>query len=177
MWLSPTSIGQSSSAWDTEIPGGPAFSLFSPHHNQYFCIRRRLLFTHKIAWKTLPHDHKNAIIVPVSHEDSTRLELENTVRKLLEGAPVAVQPAATDVDSLPEARVQTVDDIDKTAHDLRASLNIIIGFSELMLDEVMGKINKEQRRSLNDILNNGKRLLVLSDEIIKRLDNTSEIKK
>ncbi len=47
------------------------------------------------------------------------------------------------------------------SHDFRTPLNIIIGFTELMLDEVPGKINEEQRRSLNDILNSAKRLLEL----------------
>jgi len=54
----------------------------------------------------------------------------------------------------------------KISHEWRASLNIIIGFAELMLDEVPGKINEQQRQSLNDILNSGKRLL----ELINNLD-------
>ncbi|MCK4863532.1 MAG: hypothetical protein KAS25_04500 [Dehalococcoidales bacterium] len=49
----------------------------------------------------------------------------------------------------------------KMSHDFRTPLNIIIGFTELMLDEVPGKINEEQRRSLNDILDSAKRLLDL----------------
>jgi len=47
------------------------------------------------------------------------------------------------------------------SHEFRTSLNIIIGFTELMLDEVPGKINEEQRHSLNDILKSAKRLLEL----------------
>ena len=47
------------------------------------------------------------------------------------------------------------------SHDFRTPLNIIIGFAELMLDEVPGKINEEQRRGLNDILNSARRLLEL----------------
>jgi signal transduction histidine kinase len=46
-------------------------------------------------------------------------------------------------------------------HDIRAQLNIILGFTQLMLDEVPGKINEAQRRGLNDVLNSGKRLLEL----------------
>lgn len=47
----------------------------------------------------------------------------------------------------------------KMSHDFRTPLNIIIGFTELMLDEVPGKINENQRRSLTDILNSARRLL------------------
>jgi len=53
------------------------------------------------------------------------------------------------------------------SHELRTPLNVIIGFSELMLDEVLGKINEEQRQSLNDILVSGKRLLKLIDDILE----------
>jgi signal transduction histidine kinase len=62
------------------------------------------------------------------------------------------------------------DNIGKINHDFRASLNIIIGFAELLLNEVPGKINAEQRRSLNDILNNGKRLLHLANDILEQYE-------
>jgi len=45
--------------------------------------------------------------------------------------------------------------------EFSAPLNIVIGFTELMLDEVPGKINEEQRQSLEDILASSKRLLTL----------------
>ena len=54
-------------------------------------------------------------------------------------------------------------DMQQISHEVRASLNVIIGFSELMLDEVPGKINPEQRRCLDDILNSSRRLLALFD--------------
>lgn len=51
------------------------------------------------------------------------------------------------------------------SHEFRTPLNIIIGFTELMLDEVPGKINEQQRLSLNDILNSAKRLLELVNSL------------
>jgi signal transduction histidine kinase len=51
-------------------------------------------------------------------------------------------------------------------HDLRTPLNVIIGFAELMLDEVPGQINKEQRQCLNDILNSARRLLNLINDTL-----------
>ncbi|OGO01719.1 MAG: hypothetical protein A2Y90_05655 [Chloroflexi bacterium RBG_13_52_12] len=67
--------------------------------------------------------------------------------------------------------------MENTVHDFRSSLNIIIGFSELMLDEVTGKINAEQRRSLRDILKNGRRLLGLVDDIVGRQAEGTQRKK
>ena len=121
----------------------------------------------------MPDDRKNAIIVPVSHEDTARTELEKTVRRLLEDATASVRQSVAKDDNPLETYVQTSSNTEKTAHDFRVSLNIIIGFTELMLDGVMGKINKEQRSSLNDILSNSKRLLGLSDGILQRLEKIS----
>jgi PAS domain S-box-containing protein len=52
------------------------------------------------------------------------------------------------------------------SHELRTPLNVIIGFSELMLDEVPGKINTEQRQCLDDVLSSGKHLLELINEVL-----------
>ena len=45
------------------------------------------------------------------------------------------------------------------SHEIRKLLHAIIGFAELMLDEVPGKINEEQRQCLIDILSSSRRLL------------------
>ena len=59
--------------------------------------------------------------------------------------------------------------VSKISHEFRTSLNIILGFTELLLDEVPGRINAEQRRSLNDIHASSKHLIKLVDEY---LDNS-----
>ncbi|MFC1928681.1 ATP-binding protein [Chloroflexota bacterium] len=52
------------------------------------------------------------------------------------------------------------------SHELRTPLNVIIGFSELMADEVQGKINKEQGQCLDDILSSSQYLLSLISDIL-----------
>jgi len=52
------------------------------------------------------------------------------------------------------------------SHELRTPLNVINGFSQLMMDEVPGKINDEQRQCLNDILRASKHLLNLINEVL-----------
>jgi len=64
------------------------------------------------------------------------------------GGPAGVKGAKIDPEFL-----------SRISHGFRTPLNIIIGFSELMLDEVPGKINEDQRSSLNDILGSARRLL------------------
>ena len=52
------------------------------------------------------------------------------------------------------------------SHELRTPLNAVIGFSELMLDEVPGKINEDQRQCLTDILQSSRHLLSLINEVL-----------
>jgi light-regulated signal transduction histidine kinase (bacteriophytochrome) len=63
--------------------------------------------------------------------------------------------------------------VSKLSHDIRTQLYIIIGFAELMLEEIPGKINDEQRCNLNDVLNSGKRLLGLLQDIVDRSESKS----
>jgi signal transduction histidine kinase len=69
------------------------------------------------------------------------------------------------------------DAVSKLSHDIRTQLYIIIGFAELMLQEIPGKINKEQRRNLNDVLSSGKRLLDLLQDIVLKPENKSGLGK
>lgn len=52
------------------------------------------------------------------------------------------------------------------SHELRTPLNAIIGFSELMLDEVPGKINEDQKQCLADSLQSSRHLLSLVNEVL-----------
>jgi PAS domain S-box-containing protein len=52
------------------------------------------------------------------------------------------------------------------SHELRTPLNGIIGFSEFLVDEKPGKLNDKQRDYLNDILNSGRHLLQLINDVL-----------
>lgn len=52
------------------------------------------------------------------------------------------------------------------SHELRTPLNSIIGFSEVLLDEPFGKMNEKQREYVNDVLESGRHLLALINEIL-----------
>jgi signal transduction histidine kinase len=59
-------------------------------------------------------------------------------------------------------------DVEKVIHDFRSSLNVIIGYSELMLDGVMGKMTEEQRVSMEDILKKSRHLADMVNNIVLR---------
>jgi signal transduction histidine kinase len=50
------------------------------------------------------------------------------------------------------------------SHELRTPLNVVIGLSEMLLDEVPGKLNDEQRLCLDDILASSRQLQRIIDE-------------
>ena len=52
------------------------------------------------------------------------------------------------------------------SHELRTPLNGIIGFSEFLVDEKPGKLNDKQKEYLNDILNSGRHLLQLINDVL-----------
>ena len=64
--------------------------------------------------------------------------------------------------------------MNNVTHELRTPLNSVIGFAELLKDEVPGPLNAKQAEFAADILVSGERLLALVDGILEmsRLDAT-----
>lgn len=52
------------------------------------------------------------------------------------------------------------------SHELRTPLNSIIGFSQMLHDEVMGTVNDQQKRYLSNVLNSSKQLELLINDIL-----------
>lgn len=52
------------------------------------------------------------------------------------------------------------------SHELRTPLNSVIGFSSILLNEWIGALNDEQKKSLKSILRSGKHLLALINDVI-----------
>ena len=52
------------------------------------------------------------------------------------------------------------------SHELRTPLNAVIGFSEFLVDERPGPLNPKQKEYLQDILNSGRHLLQLINDVL-----------
>src|SRR4030081_2152449 len=52
------------------------------------------------------------------------------------------------------------------SHELRTPLNAIIGFSEVLVDGLLGEMTDQQRGFISDIFNSGKHLLSLINDIL-----------
>src|SRR5258708_12360904 len=52
------------------------------------------------------------------------------------------------------------------SHELRTPLNAIIGFSEVLAERMFGEVNEKQAEYLADILESGRHLLSLINDIL-----------
>jgi len=103
----------------------------------------------------------------MANKDVNSIDLEEKSEDLIKSLPRSSKRLAVVNGERKTGNHIKHNDFGKIAHDFRASLNIIIGYAALMQDEVPGKINEEQRRSLADILKYSKRMLDLVHDIDK----------
>jgi signal transduction histidine kinase len=64
------------------------------------------------------------------------------------------------------ANIAKSDFLASMSHELRTPLNAIIGFSEVLRDKYFGNLNEKQADYINDILESGKHLLSLINDIL-----------
>lgn len=67
---------------------------------------------------------------------------------------------------LEEVSLSKSDFLANMSHELRTPLNAVIGFSEVLQDQMFGPINDKQQEYVNNILTSGKHLLSLINDIL-----------
>jgi PAS domain S-box-containing protein len=95
------------------------------------------------------------------------------------GRPLRIIATVQDITERHEAKAAVVEALraktefmNNVTHELRTPLNSVIGFAELLADEVAGPLNAKQAAFAADILASGQRLLALVEGILEmsRLD-------
>jgi signal transduction histidine kinase len=115
----------------------------------------------------LPAGINYAIIILMARGDN-RVQLKRKGGEFLGSLRSSGKQMLVAREGLLKASREESEFLEQISHESRKLLNIVIGFTELMLDEVPGKINEEQRRSLNEILHSGKRLLKLVSNSVEK---------
>jgi hypothetical protein len=70
--------------------------------------------------------------------------------------------------------------VSSLTHDLRSPLNSIIGFSEILLSERIGKLNQDQYKQMEIILRRGSELLTILDQLVdycKNINHETEVQR
>lgn len=93
----------------------------------------------------------NVLFNGVGHDITVQLKTENLLREALDEATEARFAAE-------EASRAKTEFIANMSHEIRTPLNAIIGFSDVLTDELFGPLNDKQRTYLNEIKNSGWRL-------------------
>ena len=111
----------------------------------------------------------------IRHRDGNLTDVlyNASVYKDERGNVLGVFAAARDVtdrkrfeQSIQEASRMKSEFLANMSHELRTPLNGIIGFSEFLIDEKVGKLVEKQKEYLHDILNSGRHLLQLINDVL-----------
>ncbi|MCO6473197.1 MAG: PAS domain S-box protein [Melioribacteraceae bacterium] len=105
------------------------------------------------------------ILFPISDSDNDIYAtcgwtIDITERKKYEDALLQAKESAESADRLKSAFLATM------SHELRTPLNSIIGFTGILMKELAGPLNEEQKKQLNMIMSSGKHLLDLINDVL-----------
>ncbi len=95
------------------------------------------------------------ILVDITEKNALEKQLKKNIDELI----------AANLDALVANRCKS-DFLANMSHELHTPLNSVIGFSEVLLDELFGPLNEQQKEYTENILYGGKHLLSLINDII-----------
>jgi two-component system CheB/CheR fusion protein len=141
---------------ETILPQKTTFDNYEVEHNFATIGRRIMLLNARQIQRT---SGKERIILLAIEDITERREIENGLEK----ARKELEELAAELERT--ARVKS-EFLANMSHELRTPLNSINGFSEVLYDETFGPLNEKQRQYVNNVLSNGKHLLLLINQIL-----------
>jgi two-component system CheB/CheR fusion protein len=106
----------------------------------------------------------NMTITPLKIEGKARLSHLCMIEDITERKQVIEMEKAREIAEA--ANRAKSDFLSNMSHELRTPLSSINGFSEVLYDETFGPLNEKQKQYVNNVLNSGKHLLSLINQIL-----------
>ena len=97
--------------------------------------------------------------VALARDVTERRQADRAMRVALERERMAVQ-RLEELDAVKTSFVQSV------SHELRTPLTSVLGYTDLLAAEHLGPLNDQQRKMLGSVSRNGRRLLVLIEDLL-----------
>jgi signal transduction histidine kinase len=100
------------------------------------------------------------------HQNIALLETQRELKNLNERLEEQVRKTEIAKSAAEQANIAKSDFLANMSHELRTPLNSVIGFSEVLQDQLYGPLNEKQQKHVNNIHINGKHLLSLINDIL-----------
>lgn len=143
-----------------------------PDRDQCDVIQKRMGFRRIIAVPLVVEENSIGALVGFSKDPFLESEQVATLESFANHAAISLEAASLintlkQVNAaLKEANKVKSEFLATMSHELRTPLTAIIGFSELMIEGLMGEINEEQSDSLKEVLCNAAELLELINSLL-----------
>ena len=131
------------------LPQKASFDNYEVEHDFSTIGRRIMLLNARQIQRGLG---KERIILLAIEDITERKEIEERLRKIKEIADAASRAKSEFLANM--------------SHELRTPMNAIIGFSDVLAEEIAGPINEQQKEFIGDISSSGKHLLSLINDVL-----------
>jgi two-component system, cell cycle sensor histidine kinase PleC len=141
---------------ETILPQKTTFDNYEVEHDFTTIGRRIMLLNARQIKRVLG---KERIILLAIEDITERRETETG----LENAHEELKKLTVELKRVARAKSEFLANM---SHELRTPLSSIIGFSEVLCDEMFGPLNEKQKQYINFVLTSGKHLLLLINQIL-----------
>lgn len=141
---------------ETILPQQTSFDNYEVEHDFATIGKRIMLLNARQIQRALG---KERIILLAIEDITERREIENGLEK----AHAKLMELANELKRTNRVKSEFLANM---SHELRTPLNSINGFSEVLFDETFGPLNERQKKYVSNVLNSGKHLLLLINQIL-----------